>query len=161
MNLPRERKHPIPNSHPTIHHIHKPPSHLFPSHQRLTYSSSSSRRNTTIYLTKHLHTNKVYVEKRVATTNSARREVYCMLLLLILHHPHLISIFAHNLSSPTASIYTQHYELGDTYSLGVLMHCLAKRLQDRLSEQDLPRFLFEGYRRWRQGRGCDGDPLPK
>jgi serine/threonine protein kinase len=79
----------------------------------------SGCQNAGIYIVKHRATNKEYIEKRVAPIGGnaqyAFREMRAMVQCA--GHPHIVSIFAHDLSGPYGSLYMPLCELGSLDSL--------------------------------------------
>jgi hypothetical protein len=79
----------------------------------------SGRQNAGIFVVKHRYTNKEYIEKRVAPiagmAEYAFREMRAMVQCE--GHPHIVSIFAHDLSGPYGSLFMQQCELGSLDSL--------------------------------------------
>jgi serine/threonine protein kinase len=82
-------------------------------------SGDSGCQNAGIYIVKHRSTNKEYIEKRLAPIGGnalyAFREMRAMIQCE--GHPHIVSIFAHDLSGPFGSIFMQQCELGSLDSL--------------------------------------------
>ena len=100
----------------------------FQTIKKLTHGGDNGTQNAGIYLSKHLATNKVYIEKRIVTSGYARREIQAMLLCQ--SHPHLVHIFKYHVSGPYASIYMQHCELGSLDALILRYNARSTRLQD-------------------------------
>ncbi|XP_014559763.1 hypothetical protein COCVIDRAFT_90781 [Bipolaris victoriae FI3] len=50
---------------------------------------------------------------------------------------------------------------GCRHLVQMVRKCLARTPEERPSPLELPKLVFEGYRVWRQARGCDGVALPK
>jgi serine/threonine protein kinase len=82
-------------------------------------NGDSGCQNVGIYIVKHRATNKEYVEKRVepiaGSALYAFREMRAMVQCE--GHPHIISIFAHDLSGPYGSLFMPICELGSLDSL--------------------------------------------
>ncbi|KAH7550998.1 hypothetical protein BM1_10371 [Bipolaris maydis] len=106
----------------------------FQTLKKLTHHGDAGANNQGIYLTKHLPTAKVYVEKRLLPCHAAKREIRAMCLCN--PHPHLVSIFTWTPQSSrssltsTISIYMQHCELGSLDTLILRFNAHATRLPD-------------------------------
>ena len=97
--------------------------------KKLTQRGDTGLQNNGIYLTKHLASRKVYIEKRLSFSGYAQREIQAMRLCP--KHPHLVSIFASDQRTPsTISIYMQHCELGSLDALIMRYNQRSARLQD-------------------------------
>ncbi|KAE8857373.1 hypothetical protein PTNB29_08440 [Pyrenophora teres f. teres] len=83
--------------------------------RKLTYTT----RTTTIYLTEHIPTSTLYIEKRFSPTPSPSpstlREIAALTRLNA--HPHIITRFAHTPNYPYTSLYLQHCPLGSLDTL--------------------------------------------
>ncbi|EDU43948.1 SPS1 Serine threonine protein kinase [Pyrenophora tritici-repentis] len=68
----------------------------------------------TTYLTKHIPTSTLYIEKRTLPTQSTSPSILREIAALtrLKNHPHIISLFAYISTDPYTSLYLQHCPLG-------------------------------------------------
>ncbi|EUC42431.1 hypothetical protein COCMIDRAFT_28921 [Bipolaris oryzae ATCC 44560] len=104
------------------------PPKAFLTLKKLTHHGDAGAHNQGIYLTQHLPTAKVYIEKRLLPSRAAKREILAMRLCN--PHPHLVSIFTSTQSTSIISIYMQHCELGSLDTLILHFNAHATRLHD-------------------------------